>query len=183
MREIHTRVGIDAPETQLAAILKLDFTNMFNSTSRELIREELDQHFPDLLYLFDLLYPLEGNRVYFTHPDGTGDSFRQRERESQGCPLSTFFLAFCFTNFSLLSLLRSLLALNTMAPLTSFLTLWLSLTTLMLRRPFRTWPLFSLTCVIMAPYWDSSVIPNATYFILPLAPPSFTAFLQPFNET
>jgi hypothetical protein len=91
MREVFSRVGVDAPESLLAAILKLDFKNMFNSTSRELIREELDQHFPDLLYLFDLLYPLDGNCVWFTRPDGTGDWFRQEEGESQGCPLSSFF--------------------------------------------------------------------------------------------
>jgi hypothetical protein len=107
MREVFARVGIDAAESLLAAILKLDFINMFNSTSRELIREQLDQHFPDLLYLFDLLYPLEGNCVWFIRPDGTIDWFRQEEGESQGCPLSSFFS--CLLLHKLLSSLATAL--------------------------------------------------------------------------
>ncbi len=92
MREVQTRLGTAAPEPRLAvAILKLDFTNMFNSTSREKIRDELTAYFPDLLYIFDLLYPLGVNCVRFHRPDGSWDQFRQEEGESQGCPLSSFF--------------------------------------------------------------------------------------------
>ena len=66
MREVQTRLGAAAPATHLAvAILTLDFMNMFNSTSRGKIRNELTAHFPDLLYSFDLLYPLGGNYVRF----------------------------------------------------------------------------------------------------------------------
>jgi hypothetical protein len=92
MREVKSRLGAAAPAPHLAvAILKLDFMNMFNSTSREKIRDELTAHFPDLLYIFDLLYPLGGNCVRFHRPDGSWDEFRQEEGESQGCPLSSFF--------------------------------------------------------------------------------------------
>jgi hypothetical protein len=72
MREVETRVGTAAPAPLHAvAILKLDFMNMFNSTSREKIRDELTAHFPHLLFMFDLLYPLGGNCVRFQRPDGS----------------------------------------------------------------------------------------------------------------
>jgi hypothetical protein len=95
MREVQTRVGTATPGPHLAgAILKLDFINMFNSTSREKIRDELTTHFPALLYIFDLLYLLGHNCVRFHRPDSSSNEFRQEEGESQGCPLASFFSCF-----------------------------------------------------------------------------------------
>jgi Reverse transcriptase (RNA-dependent DNA polymerase) len=73
------------------AILKLDFVNMFNQVSRSVVREELALSFPHLLWIFEHLYPSEGNQVWFQHPDGSWDSFFQQEGLAQGCPLSSFF--------------------------------------------------------------------------------------------
>ena len=70
------------------ALLALDFKNMFNEISRVKTREELATHFPQLLYLFDRLYPLTGNVNYYQKPDGSWGSFIQKEGYAQGCPLA-----------------------------------------------------------------------------------------------
>jgi len=95
---IHTLMAavqaLSTPPASLSeriALLKLDFTNMFNQASRKAAREELTQFFPDWIWIFDNLYPTDGNRVWFQHPDGSWDFFIQVEGFAQGCPGSPFF--------------------------------------------------------------------------------------------
>lgn len=86
--------AVDHPSSnpfERIAILKLDFVNMFNSVSRSITRQELQHHFPQWLWIFDNLYPPEGNRVWYQHADGHWDSFLQVEGFAQGCPGSPFF--------------------------------------------------------------------------------------------
>ena len=73
------------------ALLKLDFANMFNSISRTAIRQALEQYFPELAYIFHMLYPPEGNVVWLQRPDGSWYAFLQQRGAAQGCPLSVLF--------------------------------------------------------------------------------------------
>ena len=93
MQIISTRMNPRLETTARFALLILDFRNMFNEISRVKAREELEIHFPHLLYLFDRLYPLSGNLNYYLKPDGTWGSFLQKEGFAQGCPLGPFLSA------------------------------------------------------------------------------------------
>ena len=64
---------------------------MFNNISRQQTRALLLEYFPDLVWLYDHLYPPGGNTIWFQHPDGTRSSFKEKEGHAQGCPLSPFF--------------------------------------------------------------------------------------------
>lgn len=87
-------------------LLKLDFTNMFNSVSRKVTRNELLAHpeLADLTYLYDHLYPAQGNTVWAQLPNGSWFSFLQEEGHAQGDPFGPFF--------SCLPLLRLLIQLE-----------------------------------------------------------------------
>jgi hypothetical protein len=87
----------------LKALISLDFTNMFNSISRKIVREELSTYFPDLLFLYNNLYPPEGNVVWFQKSDGTYYFLLQTDGFDQGDPLAPFFSC-----LALKPLLRSL---------------------------------------------------------------------------
>lgn len=79
------------PNLPPLVILQIDFANMFNSVSRAAARQALLKHFPSLVWLFDQLYPKEGNKIWYQKPNGVWDSFMEREGFAQGCPLSPFF--------------------------------------------------------------------------------------------
>ena len=72
-------------------ILQLDFANMFNSVSRHATRQELLQHFPHFVHVFDQLYPPHGNNVRYRRANGSWVSLTQQEGFAQGSPLSPFF--------------------------------------------------------------------------------------------
>ena len=92
------------------AILQLDLVNFFNSVSRPATRRELAANFPDLLALYEHLYPTEGNRVWCMLPDGTWHTFFQRVGSAQGDPLGPFFS--CLPLASLLHKLKNALAIR-----------------------------------------------------------------------
>ncbi len=97
--EILTHIIMEALDTSLYqnnhtnpyAALKLDFINMFNNISRKAVLEELEEHFPELVYIFMQLYPSEGNTVWIELPDHTWQHFPQKEGFAQGCPFAPFF--------------------------------------------------------------------------------------------
>ena len=70
--------------------IKMDFTNMFNSISRQATYEELKVHFPELCHIYTHLYPPTGNLIWTQKPDGKWTNFIQPEGFAQGCPLSPF---------------------------------------------------------------------------------------------
>jgi hypothetical protein len=73
------------------AIIQLDFQNMFNTVHRDTVRAELTEHLPQLVQLFDNLYPPDGNQVWLRTASGHWESFHQLEGFAQGCPLSPLF--------------------------------------------------------------------------------------------
>jgi hypothetical protein len=77
--------------TDLCALVRLDFTNMFNSISRKTVREELTLYFPWLLYQYDQQYSAEGNLVWYQRDDGVWESLLQLDGFAQGDPLAPFY--------------------------------------------------------------------------------------------
>ena len=65
------------------AAAKLDFVNMFNQVSRKATYEQLETVFPDLCYLFQQLYPAQGNPVWAVLTDGTWYHFLEKEGFAQ----------------------------------------------------------------------------------------------------
>ena len=83
--------GCPFPPTR--CILKLDLANMFNNASRQEAFEEIRDHFPHLLFLFDCFCPPDGNVCWYRGADNAMHSFAIKEGFSQGCPFSPFFSA------------------------------------------------------------------------------------------
>ena len=63
MNTVKTSLLHEDPEDS-HAILQTDYSNMFGEVFRVIIREELEQYFPELCHLFDSLYSQEGNLVW-----------------------------------------------------------------------------------------------------------------------
>jgi hypothetical protein len=82
--------GSPTTTTSSRALAFIDKTNMFNKCSRLNCKHQLDQALPDMVPIFDLLY-FNDNVVWYQTPDGTWNSFLQREGYAQGCPLSGIF--------------------------------------------------------------------------------------------
>ena len=74
-------------------IIKFDLANMFNNASRQEAFEEISEHFPHLLFLFDCFCPPNGNVCWYRGTDNSMHSFQIQEGFSQGCPFSPFFAA------------------------------------------------------------------------------------------
>ena len=74
-------------------IIKFDLANMFNNASRQEALEEIREHFPHLLFLFDCFCPPNGNVCWYRGTDNILHSFQIKEGFSQGCPFSPFFAA------------------------------------------------------------------------------------------
>ena len=70
----------------------LDLKNMFNNISREELRDIVDECFPELVPLVDLLYDTNGE-VSFRWEDGSWRRITMIEGANQGCPLSAIFAA------------------------------------------------------------------------------------------
>lgn len=82
-RHITSKISNDIAPTRVLAVL--DLINMFNCVSTECARDMLMTYLPWTVPLFDTLYQGE-NLMYFTKPDGSKDSFQQKEESQQGCP-------------------------------------------------------------------------------------------------
>jgi hypothetical protein len=104
--------------TTSKAIIRINFGNMFNSISSKSIREELSIYFPDLIYLFENLYPAEGNIVWFQKADGSFDHLTQEDGFAQGDPLAPF--CSCLPLQQLQRNLQEQLLLRSQATQTSF---------------------------------------------------------------
>jgi hypothetical protein len=83
--------GILPPDKVLLS-LDLLVVNMFNNMSRRQCRNILRRHFPELLSIFDNMYQ-KATKVWTTLPDGTSHVLLMIEGFSQGCPLSSIFVA------------------------------------------------------------------------------------------
>ena len=69
------------------AIVSIDIINMFNSISKERVREIIKEKFPHLSAVIDLLYKDDFN-MYIKYHDNTWHTIPVKEGFTQGCPLS-----------------------------------------------------------------------------------------------
>jgi hypothetical protein len=57
---------------------------MFNTVCRKIAGEELVQCFPELVHMFDALYPVTGSRVWYQASDGSIQYITQLDGFAQG---------------------------------------------------------------------------------------------------
>ena len=71
--------------------ISLDIANMFNEISRERALDIINNHFPHLAKMSNVL--IEPTTCYYLEPNGNWNSFKQLEGLPQGCPFSPVFAA------------------------------------------------------------------------------------------